>query len=326
LSLRQLKRPKKFSERLEAEYQLRRWKPKDLVKGRRMITREYRAKPWLLAYYRSLLSPDEADAIRVMLDVGCGTGFFTRFVSHQVARLGKRPMIVGADLNRDLLAMALNQSDGPPIDYVQASAYHLPFRTGSFDLATCRTMLMHLSSPVSALEEMKRSVKVGGRVCSEEPDFLMGGWYDPEDPESDKEDRRELEGQIRGRRRMYGQDWAIGRRLPELFHAAGLKNFIIEGTFYLLMVPSDARTPAKAHARVLEDNLKYSFDRSQRIDQNRALRAGGIAQDAIDRNLARWRTKTKKRIQLLKKSQSAKEEDASFGAIPFFLAVGTKLD
>ena len=317
-----------FHGKKEAQWQLKRWKPKELVDSRKHIAKEYASKPWLLIFYKGLLLPsDRKDLVGRILDVGCGTGFFTRFIANQVVQLKRPATVVGADLNRSLLEVAKKQSFGgkTEIEYVQASAYHLPFRSSFFDLVTCRTVLMHLSSPVGALREMRRMARLGGRVACEEPDWGMTGYSDPSDPEFVEEDQRVKAAEILGRSRIYGQNPAIGRRLPELLHNARLGEIILDGMFHSIRVPCDPRIKSASLERDFSDQLKHLSDKSDLDEYKKILSAGGLTSKEIDHYLRVWRKRTKKRIKSLRQSSKAKEKDVSFYAIPFFLAIGTKL-
>lgn len=51
------------------------------------------------------------------------------------------------------------------IIFVLADADRLPFRNGAFDVVTCRMSVHHFAHPLSALREMCRTCKRGGRVA-----------------------------------------------------------------------------------------------------------------------------------------------------------------
>ncbi len=118
-----------FHGRKEALWQLKRWKPKELVDSRKHIAKEYASKPWLLSFYKDLLSSDRKDRVERIADVGCGTGFFTRFIANKVVQLKRSATVVGVDLNRSLLEVAKKQSFRGKIgiEYVQASGISSSF-------------------------------------------------------------------------------------------------------------------------------------------------------------------------------------------------------
>jgi SAM-dependent methyltransferase len=71
------------------------------------------------------------DAPRHILDLGCGTGTWTR----TVARLYPAARILGVDLSKDMLAYACQHS-APRINYVVGDGCKLPV-IGEFDLVIC---------------------------------------------------------------------------------------------------------------------------------------------------------------------------------------------
>ncbi len=184
---------------------------------------------------------------------------------------------------------------------------------------------MHLSSPVSALREMRRTARLGGRVACEEPDWGMTGYHDPSDPKFVEEDQRIQSAEILGRSRIYGQNPAIGRRLPELFHNAGLGEIILDGMFHSIRVPCDSRIKIASLEKIFSDRLNSLSDKSHLEEYKKSLHAGGLTSKEINHYLRAWRKRTKQRIKALRQSSMAKEKDTSFFALPFFLAIGTKL-
>jgi SAM-dependent methyltransferase len=85
-----------------------------------------------------------------LLDVGCGTGYFTR----GLARLLGGP-VSGIDINPAWVAYAA-QRDDPGIDWLVGDARALPFRDKSFDLAVSITALCFIDDERQAVREMLR--------------------------------------------------------------------------------------------------------------------------------------------------------------------------
>lgn len=316
-----------FGKNEEGQFQLKRWKPKELVDSRKHIAREYETKPWLLTFFKEIFSLQIQKPPQTILDVGCGTGFFTRFVSREIFSLKKDAIVVGCDLNRSLLSVAKKQSANGKnhMEFVQTSAYNLPFRRDKFDLVTCRTVLMWLSSPLAGLREMSRVTKLRGYVACEEPDWGMTGSYDPSDLEFTEFDKRIGAAGIRGREIAYGHTPEMGRRLPQLFHDAGLRQIVLEGMFHSIRVPSDRRIKSSELRKDFCDQLKYHSDKDNLEQYKKTVIAGGISSEEFESYMDAWRRRTRKRIRELKKSIRAKGNDKSFFAIPFFLAIGKKM-
>lgn len=57
---------------------------------------------------------------------------------------------------------------GNGVDVV-ANVYNLPFKEGEFDVVLCMTVLEHLEDPTRAIKEMRRVLKVGGRIIVSVP-------------------------------------------------------------------------------------------------------------------------------------------------------------
>ncbi len=147
-----------------------------------------------------------------MLEVGCGTGVITA----ELARLS-RAHVVGLD--RDPAMLAYARGRGGSVAYVRGDAHALPFLDASFDSAVCHYLLLWLTDPVRGVQEMARVVRPGGWVLAcAEPDY--GGRID-HPPELAGLGRLQAESL-----RRQGADPAIGRRLGELFAAAGLQTTV----------------------------------------------------------------------------------------------------
>jgi ubiquinone/menaquinone biosynthesis C-methylase UbiE len=87
-----------------------------------------------------------------MLDVGCGTGHFTRWLAAQHFR------VIGLDISRVMLTEAQRVGTGT---YVEGDALDLPFCSRCFDLAVLVTTLEFVSDPVRALAEAFRVSRHG---------------------------------------------------------------------------------------------------------------------------------------------------------------------
>jgi SAM-dependent methyltransferase len=96
----------------------------------------------------SLLAPR---ANETLLDVGCGTGYFTRRFAASVAEGN----VLGADIDVDTLRFAAGQSPRG-LSFVAADARRLPFRDGSFDVVVGITSLCFICEEKQALREMLR--------------------------------------------------------------------------------------------------------------------------------------------------------------------------
>jgi ubiquinone/menaquinone biosynthesis C-methylase UbiE len=99
-----------------------------------------------LALLWQLLAPAQEGQV---LDVGCGTGWFTRQLA---ARLPGK--VVGLDLDPAMLAYARSRGGGIP--YLEGDALSLPFPNASMDAVVSVTSLCFVANWQRALAEMVR--------------------------------------------------------------------------------------------------------------------------------------------------------------------------
>lgn len=109
----------------------------------------------------ALVEWSRSSAGESVLDVGCGTGAAARFAAQRVGASGR---VVGVDVNAGMLAVARSLSSATAIEWLEHSAYELPFADGEFDVALCAQTLQFLSDRPRALSEMHRVLKCGGRA------------------------------------------------------------------------------------------------------------------------------------------------------------------
>lgn len=89
-----------------------------------------------------------------LIDLGAGTGALCAAFRD---RLGKLPLVVGCDLSRAMLAHAARRVAA--LRPTVADVTRLPFRSGTFDLATANCVLSHLHDYRRALREVVRVLR-----------------------------------------------------------------------------------------------------------------------------------------------------------------------
>lgn len=90
-------------------------------------------------------------AFPVIIDVGCGEGYYTRKIADSVPDSA----CVGADISKDAARMACSR--GKDIDYCVATASHLPFKPKSADIITAMFSLV-------CEDEFARVLRDGGYI------------------------------------------------------------------------------------------------------------------------------------------------------------------
>lgn len=93
-----------------------------------------------------------------ILEVGCGYGRISEVL---LSCPGIR--WVGVDQSPDMLRACLQNLEGSFFP-CRADAGRLPFQDGAFDAVLCNGVLMHLRDPGSALAELCRVLRPGGRL------------------------------------------------------------------------------------------------------------------------------------------------------------------
>ncbi|REA06451.1 SAM-dependent methyltransferase [Haloferax sp. Atlit-6N] len=156
---------------------------------------------------RAALADLDLDGRARILDVGCGTGEFTRVLAE-----ASDARVVGVDADTDLLSVA---SDRAGIEAVAGDATRLPFAADSFDLVVCQALLVNLPDPTAALSEFARVSS--DLVATVEPDNAAVG------VDSTVEAEAALDRRVRDAfRDGVATDVALGDRVRGLFAAAGL--------------------------------------------------------------------------------------------------------
>ena len=110
-------------------------------------------------YYRPLLNTlccqilAHSGESPVILDTGCGEGYYTAGIYNALLAAGKTPRMAGIDISKFILRSAAKREKA--IEFAVASSYHLPVADESVDI------LLNCFSPL-ALEEFRRVLKPGG--------------------------------------------------------------------------------------------------------------------------------------------------------------------
>ncbi len=97
----------------------------------------------------------------VILDVGTGTGVLLPYLLKNIGNNGK---IIALDLAEEMLAKARAKYPGENIEFLQADIMDIPIYEEMFDSVVCYSSFPHFRDKYKALTEMKRVMKVTGRI------------------------------------------------------------------------------------------------------------------------------------------------------------------
>ena len=121
---------------------------------------------------RAALGARSGDRI---LDMGCGPGFY---VIELLEAVGREGSVVGVDSSADMLTVAAKRAAGHDnVEFHEADATSLPVPDASFERAVCVQVLEYVRDVPTALREMYRVLRPGGRMLVWDVDWATVSWY-----------------------------------------------------------------------------------------------------------------------------------------------------
>jgi len=96
----------------------------------------------------------------ILVDIGCGKGYFTRVLS-------SLSMAIGIDIRKGAITAAKESSRKP--HFIIADICFLPFRKHSIDAVVCASVLEHIKDLDSAAKQMKDVLKKHGLLLAGYP-------------------------------------------------------------------------------------------------------------------------------------------------------------
>jgi SAM-dependent methyltransferase len=113
-----------------------------------------------------------------VIDVGCGPGFLTAEVA---AEVGPNGWVCGFDLSESMLELARARCAGQPgaawVDFRAGDATALPFPDASFDAAVATQVYEYVADMPTALAELHRVLRPGGRAVIVDTDWDAIVWH-----------------------------------------------------------------------------------------------------------------------------------------------------
>jgi ubiquinone/menaquinone biosynthesis C-methylase UbiE len=104
------------------------------------------------------LLPDRPGSDGMMVDIGCGSGRWTRWLAPRHAHVD------AVDPGDAVLTAARVNADLANVRWSRARGEDLPFPSDSYDLALCIGVLHHVADPVRVLSEACRVLRPGGML------------------------------------------------------------------------------------------------------------------------------------------------------------------
>ncbi len=105
----------------------------------------------------------------IVLDAGCGTG---KDVVQMATLVGPSGRVFGMDFSHEMVAAAKANSANLnlPVTFQQGNIYQLDFEDNFFDRCRADKTFQHLADPQTALAELIRVTKPGGKIIIADPD------------------------------------------------------------------------------------------------------------------------------------------------------------
>jgi ubiquinone/menaquinone biosynthesis C-methylase UbiE len=180
-----------------------------------------------------------------VLDIGCGTGDDAREIAGRVGPTGR---VVGIDLSEFLVNESKRRAEGLglPVEFLRGDARRLDFPDASFDCVRTDRVLMFVPEVETALSEVVRVLRPGGRIVSSELDFEMQ-YLDGHFPDVTRK--------VFAAFAANNPQPCLGRQLRRLLAEQGLQN--------LKSVARVLRTPYKLFRRAFDGLLASAVQRGQ---------------------------------------------------------------
>ncbi len=140
---------------------------------------------------RELARHLDGRAAAEILDAGCGTGGFIRFLARE------RPawQVTGVDASDLACGLARERTKA---SIVQANLERLPFADGSFDAVVTADVLYHVEDDRQALREIRRVLRPGGIVVYNVPAYRwLWSYHDVATESRRRYSKGELKGKLR---------------------------------------------------------------------------------------------------------------------------------
>lgn len=238
--------------------------------GRQMPLEAERARLQLLARGNNPRTQDLMTRIGIApgwqcFEVGAAEGSMTRWMA---GRVGPDGAVVAADIDTRFLA---------DLELPNAEVRELDIRTvddlepGRFDLAFCRTILLHLPDANVALSKMADTLRPGGILLAQDSDECVTQTADPDHPQSElfEDFHRRVWKQVRASKIF---DTRFGRTLPDRMSEVGLVDCEAEFT---AKFEQGGSFQARNMQVIFGDYMRKSL-----------VESGAVTDDEIDRVLA----------------------------------------
>ena len=218
---------------------------------------EYEQESVLLICKWLGLSPRRSS---VVVDVGCGSGYFTKIIAQCMREKGK---VVGIDPDRKLIQEAEKICKRKHISSVQfkvGNIWKIPLESNYADLVVAHVVLSNIPRQLDAILEMKRVAKIGGKVAVIDS-AKSGGHYFPDDRLNELYDQfhkafgTAIDKEWRQKLDMSDYIEDLHFKIPQLFLKARLTDVTMNGHLSTFLL-CDTRRSTKEMKTYLQAKLE----------------------------------------------------------------------
>jgi ubiquinone/menaquinone biosynthesis C-methylase UbiE len=114
--------------------------------------------------YEGVKNKMQMQPFKSILDVGCGTGAILSMAINEY----KDVQACGIDLSEKMLKKAAEVL-GQDVELIAGDSDNLPWKDEMFDLVVCNASFHHFPEPLKVLKEIRRVLKLSGRLIIADP-------------------------------------------------------------------------------------------------------------------------------------------------------------
>jgi ubiquinone/menaquinone biosynthesis C-methylase UbiE len=214
----------------------------------------------------------ELQPSHIVVDVGCGTGAFTRVIAAKIDP-SKGGKIIGIDRNPELLkaakGIARASGFGNLISFKKGDAIKsIPLPDNYADRVICQAFLWLMTNVdrIKAIKEMIRVCKPGGLIGACEGALDSSISHVEGNEHYNRLLRKRNLAMLKGYKIRYGYNRRIGYLLPTFFKNVGLERVRLDGVVHVHFegddrVPLDFKIEEKKHSIQYPKKVLATFDR-----------------------------------------------------------------
>ena len=240
------------------------------------ISRRYEYATEFVPCLWKWLCPSPSSSL-IVVDVGCGSGYFTKILARCVTEKSK---VIGIDPDIRLVKEAeriCRKERLSNVTFKVGSVWQIPLDSNYADLVVSHVVLSNIPRQFDAVLEMKRIAKVGGRVAVIDP-AKGGGQYFPDERLNELYDKfHKAFGTAidKGWRQRFDMSTCIENyhlRIPQILLKAGLADVSLNGYLSTFLL-CDTRRSMKEMKAYLQARLSL-WRRLEKRNKKCALMGG----------------------------------------------------